>query len=598
MSLSTKQRWFCGLGAAGLLGLGVALSRFSKDSPETPSSASSLSLEERVAQEASSHKEQPSSQPARRVQLPLREEPSSLPKETSASNGLYITLQPDVRDAQAVLFRGFPEKLEIQPTNHQENTYIFSPLAAGDYYLLIKASLGYLVDPLTHQQSNTPDRRTYFLEAGKPVFGRVVEKKTLMGIQDAHLLFFHRDFAPLSITTKTRESGQYSALLHKKGNYNLTVQADGFLPLTLYNEAPTSKNLETVVLEAGATLTFTVKNKEQQLVAAKAHLLNSFSGDLLEGSFQQPIQPQQDGTYVIRGISRTPFSLFLQHEGYEKKVLPVTPPEQGDITLGTLYLSEGSSLIGIVYDAEQKPVSQATVFLRRPESLESTSLLTATQTTNEQGAFAIPHLEDAPYILFVSHPNHAPSRLPLRVDEPKEHVIVRLARGYDYANTTLDDEGRYLPEARVFLTKFTDGKLDTDVALEQLADAQGRFSFTHLPQGQYELFAVKLGYAEARNKIEIPGQKQPVTLAKKALLEGRVYDDITGQPIRSCEVFITSREKEGKVGSQYFTDREGLFRLPRGNIISLKVMAAGYQPFTLQKIDGTTSLDALYLKRK
>jgi hypothetical protein len=153
-----------------------------------------------------------------------------------------------------------------------------------------------------------------------------------------------------------------------------------------------------------------------------------------------------------------------------------------------------------------------------------------------------------------------------------------------------DDSGRPVRRAAVSFVDAASG-----VTRTEMADDQGRFSFTVLPRVEFSLQAVKLGYVTTYHGSAAPGRKPGATLQLAAgqlelavtikmihgaALSGRVLDSL-GRPVAGAQIEVF--ESRGPAGSRLLmvtpafngqpkviTDAQGDYRfwgLPPGTFV-------------------------------
>jgi len=230
------------------------------------------------------------------------------------------------------------------------------------------------------------------------------------------------------------------------------------------------------------------------------------------------------------------------------------------------------------------------------------------------GRFRLANLAaGAPYGVRIELPGFAPSQtdLPAREEgQPAPELRIVMRTGREAFGMVLDANHEAVPGAQAKLRPVAGNELGARIRealkgvtdrFEATSDAKGRFAFSHLPSGSFDLIVNAKGFAP----LTVPGLAVPegqgasdlgtVVLSPGAFVEGRVVDS-EGKPVEGAEVRAASRSSQRlpfRVPSRdprpadAYTAADGGFRLEDrapGESIDLAVLHPSYGPGAAQGV--------------
>ncbi len=196
-------------------------------------------------------------------------------------------------------------------------------------------------------------------------------------------------------------------------------------------------------------------------------------------------------------------------------------------------VEEGDDLLrGRVQDSDGNPISGASIEVKRGRrQLAETS-------SGSDGSFSVGPLEPGRFRLEVSHTGYAKESLS-RASVPRTPLTIVLKSGGAIAGKVIDDwSGEPLVRASVRVGRPKSAPRSRSRSYDQgtRTDEAGEFRLEGLPAGTYDVAASHRGYAVAAAEAVEVGAGQStesllLRLQKEAVLEGKVIDDTTGEPV-------------------------------------------------------------------
>ena len=249
---------------------------------------------------------------------------------------------------------------------------------------------------------------------------------------------------------------------------------------------------------------------------------------------------------------------------------------------------------GRVLDLDGKPVAGAEVRHDEwPVEFGDDPLL-----TDAKGEFRIGDLGTvrAPVKIAVHKPGQGWCVKSIDVQDQDRVATFQLIPGRSLSGRVTDTAGKPVANVRV-----DDTMLPRSLAtLNEIrrTDADGRFKIADAPADFISLFFSKTGYSGYEAKIDtVQSGTVEVVLKKQNVVEGRVTDAATGQPVGEYQLCYLTRFADGERGlSVHGRHVEGRFRFPASPFRSrdgfthdyrLRIEAPGYQTITtdLMKVD-------------
>ena len=181
-------------------------------------------------------------------------------------------------------------------------------------------------------------------------------------------------------------------------------------------------------------------------------------------------------------------------------------------------------LEGLVLDAEDKPVVEATVIVSSNPRRRA--------VTDENGAFTFDKLVGRSYTLIARAPGGVAGPITAKLTAKSDPVVLRLRPAGSVKVAVVDKASKPIAAATVELRG-----LDHQTAS---ADATGHVDFPVVVSGGYEVVASAAGYAPSRQFTQVATAPVELTLAlvAGAAVSGRVVDD-KGQPVAGARVIYS-----------------------------------------------------------
>lgn len=215
------------------------------------------------------------------------------------------------------------------------------------------------------------------------------------------------------------------------------------------------------------------------------------------------------------------------------------------------YLQEGVPLKGRVLDAEtSEPIVGAAVYYPNPNW--GTFAPLGVTTTTVGGEYSFPHVSTGRLLSQASARGYATSRVRLRA--PDENSTIRLQPGgASISGVTIDRlTGKPTGGARVWATS------GFRMSQSVLSKNDGTFEIADLPEGDYEVYAVRGMKSEVQH-VTVKRQEEikdvEIILPASVLVSGQVIQAGERTPLEGIKVWFESTK-----GSQYRrTDADGRF---------------------------------------
>lgn len=317
------------------------------------------------------------------------------------------------------------------------------------------------------------------------------------------------------------------------------------------------------------------------------------------------------GGFVLDGVPAEPRALAGGAAGYftNRVSLPATA-----ITAPTLALDPAAAVRGVVVDAAGKPLADVEVSAAAVEGMmmRRRSRTTPLARSDAAGRFRIGPLDPSlRHQLTFRRSGYATAERELSVSRGQQPELrVTLESGATARGTVVDGSGNPVAGAKLELKRipepgprgrrvFAPGEAPP---AESASDRDGRFAFTGLAAGRYQLTATATGFAAATLPgVEVPAAARMVEIGEVALeagvaVAGQVTDE-QGAPLPGAEVFVLdAREAQvpmlawvlGQKEATAVTAADGFFLLPDrrpGERLDLAVTRSGY---TAGRLAGVT----------
>jgi protocatechuate 3,4-dioxygenase beta subunit len=245
-----------------------------------------------------------------------------------------------------------------------------------------------------------------------------------------------------------------------------------------------------------------------------------------------------------------------------RQVLPMVGAGQ-TLSGVELVLDAGGGLVGVVHDPAGQPVAHAQV-VAETAGAPGALFARTSATTDASGRFEIRDLPPGPARLEARASGFAPSPrtdAESRADAAGPEVVLTLRPALALRGRVVDPDGQPLEGARV-LARAGGSLLDAPVAR---SDADGRFAFTELGVGPYDLDASAEGYGTVfKRGVAVPGEGIELRLPAVGGLAGTVSDE-RGGPVADFKVrwrsILLAQDGPGQGGENRFLAADGAFRL-------------------------------------
>lgn len=278
--------------------------------------------------------------------------------------------------------------------------------------------------------------------------------------------------------------------------------------------------------------------------------------------------PATDSGYYIVYVKKggfTPIRFEWRDDG-EGKVATVIPAEH------TVALSKGTTIGGVVHDANGAPIADASVFVSILISVdelprsgnpwpEVRDVETKTDAEGRWRCDVVPaKLDDL--TLRLRHPDYADeglsgSAVP-SVEKLRDRTAVMvMKKGITVEGQVLAADGKPIAGAKVAQgdTRFVEPAYPTTTT-----DAEGKFRFVHCKPGQMILTVRAKGHAPDLRRIMVAPDLGPVdfTLEPAKRISGRVVDQ-QGNPVSGAFVALSSWRGYDTIDFRVDTDQDGRF---------------------------------------
>ena len=208
-----------------------------------------------------------------------------------------------------------------------------------------------------------------------------------------------------------------------------------------------------------------------------------------------------DGSFVFDNLDPGSYALEAKADGYApawSEPFIVSRAEADVAPRVDIALGRGGRLTGQVRDSRGQPVAGAKIKLNPNNHLDSpiqgifaalggTAVRTTQVRTNAEGRFALDNVRPAVYQVACTHQDSAPFSVNdvTVLDESvgtTAPLDIQLPAGAAVAGRAFDNNRRPLPFTEIQLTNKDTAYLDATTT-----DAEGRFEFSNLAEGQYSL---------------------------------------------------------------------------------------------------------------
>ena len=258
-----------------------------------------------------------------------------------------------------------------------------------------------------------------------------------------------------------------------------------------------------------------------------------------------------EGVFEYSSVLPGEYVVSAEVIGYTKPEPVRITLEAGDEAEVKIELDPGGSIVGVIRNADDEPLADATVRLLR-ESTEQ-QLREAQRylggafkrsLSNADGSFQIDGLPEGSYTVLAEKNGYQRGEVfGVEPDaDPLEIYVVRSAgiRGI------VTDLATGAPVTRFSVRYRGDaaGEEPPWARRRRYEDANGKFSRTDLAPGPYTLELSASGYLRTEVEVVLAEDESidlPIALARAGRLEGRVFDKLTGRPVRGARLQLIAR---------------------------------------------------------
>ncbi len=397
----------------------------------------------------------------------------------------------------------------MRTTSDADGTYQFQNVSRGQYTLTFeKEGFGKTQLARVEVDGTSETVRDVSLEVAYLVTGDVRDQFSGSPVEGARVEAYSTDRreAMTNTATETDAEGHFELTDLRQGNYTLLVRAPGYATLHEARVPTGSMSLELelsplprvsgVVLDpSGTPLHDFVVRLRQPVTGTEQTVPVPATKTEVEGS--------ADGSFSLPCPRAGEFRVEALHPGFAATVSEPFSVEKGNGVSGVVVrMGSGGTLKGVVRDANGAPIGGASVQTHHTDYVDEpfyrslgegypSAATRASGRTDAEGAFRMTHLTPETYQITVTHPDYAPLTLRgLVVTEGSEVEVppLTLSAGATLSGTVFGPAGSGLAGALVQISLDTEATgAEFGAFYKTRANAEGRYSFQHLPPGQYKL---------------------------------------------------------------------------------------------------------------
>jgi hypothetical protein len=289
----------------------------------------------------------------------------------------------------------------------------------------------------------------------------------------------------------------------------------------------------------------------------------------------------EDGTFELKGVPQGLATLVVDRDGYCGTFKGPTPTGKRDRDVGTIELSRGRDVKGVVVDASGAPVAGVEVFAGVEIAVARMSILFKGSPTGADGRFEIDHLSPlAGQIVVAARASPLQIVTVQPVEDPSRDVTVTLPGACTLGvwlkhvdGTPVDDAGVQLwlnPTPDVPVLVFATPHRVPESRIERLGD--GHVAIHGLTAGRCDLFGRVPGLARASIQCTIPsegptqgaaeGSEVTLQFAPAATLAVEVVAASDGAPVEWAAVSVSGDSRREAPFISRRTDAKGSVELP------------------------------------
>lgn len=382
-------------------------------------------------------------------------------------------------------------------------------LPAGAWELAIQAR-GYA--PLRVPGLGVPegggstDLGTIILAPGAPVEGHVVDRegRPIAGaevqVSEAEAFFASFLDPDPSPVTVTAADGFFRIEDRREGEtIHLVASREGYAPAGLPGVTVPAEEPVRIVLQAASAVEGTTVGADGEPLAnimifvIPDDLMTMAALGTAGVSHPEPAMSRADGSFRIENVAPGRIELHAMALGRQQALLKNLEVQPGkDLTGVEIVLAPGAVVAGRVLAPSGKPVAGAEVNVMGSDT--SMSLLNTT-TSDGEGRYRLEGISPGSYRIEATHKSYLPARRQLAVRAGDNALDFTFEEGSaQISGRVVDEAGAPVAGARVSLQK----EWDPSGLPSSSSDADGAFTLSGVPDGVYQLFAEKQGFARSR----------------------------------------------------------------------------------------------------
>ena len=311
-----------------------------------------------------------------------------------------------------------------------------------------------------------------------------------------------------------------------------------------------------------------------------------------------------DGSFIVRSIPAGGYRVLAYQAGYQRSEPVRVDVAEGQVRDGVeIDLVPGRRASGTVFvEGTGEPVEGAIVFVPKGHLLGSINVLSRSEfdgrlrdaaMTDRLGRFELSDLPDGPITVRAIHPEFVPAEGIATEGEPVE---LAMKSGTGIRGTVLDEDGRAIEGASVFVTLFTPGSTSSgvDSGITKV-DSQGRYYVPNLTPGSYivvllleeDLNDEEPEVSYTRVSPEKDSELDFILKSELATLKGRITNG-AGQPFPGLIVNAASTSGTEFTFRSGYTDAEGNFEILNLELDRAYSISAGPGPGRFGVVDMIT----------
>lgn len=398
------------------------------------------------------------------------------------------------------------EDMSYEAATGADGRFEIRDLPAGTWGLAVQAK-GYALLRVpgleVPEGSGSTDLGTVILAPGTPVEGYVVDREgqPIAGAEvqaseaDAGFTSFLEMSPPPA--TVTAADGYFRIEDRRTGEtINLVAGRTGYAPAGLPGvEVPAKEPVRMVLQAASVVEGRTVGADGEPLANAMvfvlpADLMSMMALGTAGMSHPEPAMSGADGSFRIENVAPGAIELHAMALGRLQALLKNLEVQPGkDLTGVEIVLAPGAVVEGRVLSPSGKPVAGAEV-----DVVGSDSMMEA--TSDGDGHYRLEGISPGIHLIEAAHKSYLPARRQLAVRAGDNALDFKFEEGSaQISGRVVDEAGAPVASARVTLQKEGWGPSEPDFSV---SGTDGTFTLSGVPDGVYQLFAEKRGFARSR----------------------------------------------------------------------------------------------------